>query len=375
LPPGCTETYCSLFDEAVVEGRGLLAALEVRADGTSGYHFDGAKPSHVQWSLVDTLEVGHGTVIEVIFNANDPDNLINDNGWFAIVADRIESITVDLSEFAEGALTFDMRIVQNGTIVDGLEVRMDCVWPCGSEELWVADPPALNNWQTYSFPMQRLIATGLDITKVNNLFSFKPMWGSQIGQYIIHLDNIRLTKEYASEVIVPPEPLESLSKIYYQNGNAEGSAFGVTNNADGTAVTVSEVTEGDATYIDLLYNTDTPSPQFYIYPTSGLKYEMTEYFHGEMVFDLRVVSYGENEGVIRVNSFCGWPCRSYPHYSIDRPEEGTWQTFRVPVRELAENGLDLSRIFNGLFLQFHATTSQGLHLQFNNIRWEYLKAE
>lgn len=359
----------------MVEGRGLLAALEVRADGTSGYHFDGAKPSHVQWSLVDTLEAGHDIAIELVFNANDPDNLVGDNGWFALVSDMVESNTIDLSEFAAGALTFDMRIVQNGQAVDLLEIRMSCVYPCSSEELWVADPAALNSWQTYTFPMQRFIATGLDIAKVNNLFEFKPMWGSQIGQYIIQLDNIRLTKQYESGAIVPPEPLASLTRVYYQNGNAEGSAFGVTNNTDGTAVSVSEMTEGDATYIDLFYNTDTPSPQFYVYPLSGLKYDMTEYFHGELIFDLRVVSYGENEGVIRINSFCGWPCRSYPHFSIGRPEEGSWQTFRVPVRELVENGLDLSRIFNGLFLQFHATTSQGLHLQLNNIRWEYLKAE
>jgi hypothetical protein len=136
-------------------------------------------------------------------------------------------------------------------------------------------------------------------------------------------------------------------------------------------VTTSEITEEGQTYIDLLFNTDLPSPQFFVYPLSGLKYDLTEYFHAELVFDLRVVNYGNSDGVIRINSFCGWPCRAYPHRSIGRPDEGVWHSIRVPIRELVENGLDLSRISNPLFLQFHGEATQGLHLQLNNIRWEY----
>ncbi|WP_187410940.1 putative glycoside hydrolase [Saccharophagus sp. K07] len=351
-----------MFDDAIVEGRGHLAAFEWLESNTGGYHFDGSQPSHVQWELVEVPS--RGNVLEVTFNGNDPDDLAGDNGWFGITAGTDETIAMDLSAFANGAVAFDMRILQQGANADMLDFKMECGYPCTSEEFWLADPAELGEWQSYEISIQALIETGLDITKVTNLFVFKPTWGWQHGQYVIQLDNIELKKTYTSNIELPEAPKTRLQTIYYQNGLADNSGYGVA----GSSI-LSEQTEAGSRYIDALFFEDGPAAEFWVY--TNLQSDMTNYFYGEIVFDLRVVNYGGNPGEFTVNSFCGWPCRAIPRYSLGRPVEGIWQTHRIPVRTLAENGLQLHRVVNPLVLQFNGPTREGLEINLNNIRWEY----
>lgn len=311
-------------------------------------------------------EMGRGTVIEVTFNGNDPEELVQDNGWFGIVASTDESITTDLSAFADGAVSFDMRILKNGNAQDMLLLNMDCIYPCTSAEIWVADPAELGQWQTYNISMQQLVATGLDITRVNNLFNFKPNWGQQLGQYVIQLDNIQLKKSYSPTIELPEPPTTSVQKIFYQDGRQDDAGLAISNSF--SAELTEEWQEGK-TVINLVFLADEPASEFWIFTSQ--REDMTDYFYGEIVLDLQVVSYGDNPGEILLNSFCGWPCRAVPEYSIGRPAEGDWQTYRIPVRELVESGLRLDRVVNPIFLKFNGPTRQGLEINLNNIRWEY----
>ena len=375
ISANCPESSCVLFDDGMLEGRGTLAAFEWLASNTGGFHYDGDQPSHVEWQLVNNAE--RGQVVQVTFNGNDPDELVNDNGWFGIVADTDESNTVDLSAFSNGAVSFDMRILQNGTNTDELDFKMECIYPCTSGEIWVADPAELDEWETRKIPMRQLIESGLDITKVNNIFIFKPTWGRQAGQYVIELDNIRLDKTYTPEP-PPAAPTTAQLKVFYENGAAADSGFAITNAQSGMFM---ELSDGISTYINIYLHSDNPPSEFFIFPQleegneEASTFDMSEYYFGEIVFDLQVVSYGANLGEFLVNSFCKWPCRAVPAYSIGRPTEGSWQTHRVPVEDLVENGLRLDRIQNGLHLKFDGTGHQGLEINLNNIRWEYTPAE
>ena len=73
-------------------------------------------------------------------------------------------------EMADGALSFDMRLLQRPT--EPVKLRMDCGYPCSGEMdithvLQAADPDA---WQRMSFPMKCFAQLGVDSSKVNTPF-------------------------------------------------------------------------------------------------------------------------------------------------------------------------------------------------------------
>ena len=73
-------------------------------------------------------------------------------------------------EMADGALSFDMRLLQRPT--EPVKLRMDCGYPCSGEMdishvLQAADRDA---WQRVSFPMKCFAQLGVDSSKVNTPF-------------------------------------------------------------------------------------------------------------------------------------------------------------------------------------------------------------
>ena len=73
-------------------------------------------------------------------------------------------------EMADGALSFDMRLLQRPT--EPVKLRMDCGYPCSGEMdithvLQAADRDA---WQRMSFPMKCFAQLGVDSSKVNTPF-------------------------------------------------------------------------------------------------------------------------------------------------------------------------------------------------------------
>ena len=161
----CSADVCDLFRDQPLLGRGLLADFEWKANGTGGYHFQSAPDAHVQWRLVDTFDSVHNTAIEVTFNANDPSDLVDDNGWFGMAVGNTENTTTDLSAYADGAISFDMRVVRNGQITDNFDVKMEMCTPVRLKNFWVPDGANLGQWQTHTLSIKRMIETGLDIKR------------------------------------------------------------------------------------------------------------------------------------------------------------------------------------------------------------------
>jgi len=142
-------------------------------------YFDGATSNHVNWSLVESGESGHDTVIEVDFKAD------GGNGVF-----YIQSPTgVDLSDFASGKLVFDLKVLDYGSNTSGMVMKVDCGYPCtsGDQSLGVV---ASGAWQTIEVEVNTLAAGGLDLDQVNTGIVIFPTWDDQQGVTFL-LDNVR----------------------------------------------------------------------------------------------------------------------------------------------------------------------------------------
>ncbi len=157
-------------------------------------YFDGTAGNHVGWSLVESGESGHDTVIEATFAADGA------NGVLFIQS----AAGVDLSSFADGNLVFDLKLPEGAT--HGITYKVDCFDPCGTGDQTLAGVVP-GNWQTFEIPVSSLVAAGLDLGKVNSPIVIFPTWGDQQG-VSFQLDNVRWE-------VGEPEPPESASGVIY----------------------------------------------------------------------------------------------------------------------------------------------------------------
>jgi hypothetical protein len=383
-----------LFDDSVQNGV-LSAWVDYEnASAVDTYYYDGMFSSHIRWEVLETAEINRGKVIQVVFNALDENDQQQDNGWFGISTSQNNG-TTDLSGFENGALSFDMRIIQNGTVHKNLLVKAECKFPCSAKDFALEDP-SIGVWKTYKVPMKYLIDGGLDIKNVNNLFVIAPNWRMQLGQYIIQLDNIKFEKNYTPASVAIEKP--SSDKLFIPAALEYG--FAVQHSTpDSLNINWSDPFDVElisASSFLLIYTN--PMSQNRIYPNRDL----SDFYHGNIVFDLNVINYAGATGefiasAISDPSFslgsniltriisCG-PCLdqasqksigtlykslTIPDYRIPAPAAGEWTTYYVPVKDLVDKGLKLNEVFSPLVLQFTGPTNQNFRLQVRNLRWEY----
>ena len=81
-----------------------------------------------------------------------------------------EPVNMRQLEMADGALSFDMRLLKKPT--QPVTLRMDCGYPCSGEMdiTSVLETAARADWQKLSFPMKCFAQLGVDSTKVNTPF-------------------------------------------------------------------------------------------------------------------------------------------------------------------------------------------------------------
>jgi hypothetical protein len=86
---------------------------------------------------------------------------------------------------------FDVRVLDWGSTVNGLEFKLECIWPCESASFPLTIPN-LNQWYHFSFDVNQLQATGFDLTKTDMGFQIFPAWeGGSMNGIHFQLDNIR----------------------------------------------------------------------------------------------------------------------------------------------------------------------------------------
>lgn len=187
------------FDECTAPGFGSWVAYESSDRGGQIFHRQGQGDYHVQWQRVDSGDPDHGMVMEITWNANDSAHLEDARGWFGLAMPGAAATAgADLSAYAQGALSFDMRLVyhEQPTSAAGFVTKMECVYPCSSAEMPIVNGNSSYAWQTHSYPISQLTATGLNLTKVNHAVVIQPDWFAQEHNVTVQIDNIRLSRSY-----------------------------------------------------------------------------------------------------------------------------------------------------------------------------------
>lgn len=239
----CAASGDSVFGDCIAPGFGPWLAYE--SSGRTGqiFHYAGEGDYHVQWQLVDSGDSSRGEVMEIRWNANDPNHQEDARGWFGLALPGSSSTTgVDLNTYLDGAISFDMRLTYHGQPASAAPFifKMECVHPCVSAEMPILDGHTSFDWQTHTFSVRDLVASGLNVNKVNHMFVIQPDWFNQEQDVTVQIDNIRLSKTYT-----PPPPVDGCparGNVTYTlarsaNPNAdEQEAYGLITTAMDTAV-------------------------------------------------------------------------------------------------------------------------------------------
>jgi beta-glucanase (GH16 family) len=137
----------------------------------------------LDFELIDTEDPDHGTVIQTTFNTNE-----------AVVYFQAP-VTYDLTDWTEGFVEFDLRVLDLGARARGFMMKVDCVHPCSSGDFSIGDP-AVGEWIHYKVPIADLLAhsgSSLDLAMVNTPLVIFPNWGNQEG-VVMQVDNVAWTR-------------------------------------------------------------------------------------------------------------------------------------------------------------------------------------
>ncbi|RMF99351.1 MAG: glycoside hydrolase family 16 protein [Gammaproteobacteria bacterium] len=226
-----------VYDDAVD-----LVTWDVGINGAdSGSNFanygDPSDPNNkVNWREIPApLDPARGNVLEVTFNDSSAFGV-----WF------IQStVPRDLSAYSEGAVEFDIKVLDYANNTAGMTMKIDCVFPCTSNDRplgRIAD----GVWETVSVPVASLIATGLDVNQVNTGLVVFPTAQNQVGKQVFLLDNIR----WVSTTTAPPLQQIDLPVTFddlntnYTMIDFEGQGTFLTTDPDDPSNQVAQTTKG-----------------------------------------------------------------------------------------------------------------------------------
>ena len=236
-----------VFDDAVnlpVWDRGIVAS-----DSGTGFsdYTDGTNPANkVNWQVITDVDAERGEVVDVTFNNSSAFGV-----WFFG-----SSGAVDTNAYAAGAVQFDLIVDDYGNS-DGMTFKIDCFFPCtsGDKNLGkVAD----GVWETITYPVASLTATGLDLDNVNVGLVLFPT--TQSGTIRFRVDNVRWVADSDAiplEQIDLPVDFDNLL-VDYSLIDFEGASTSIiedpTDSTNNVASTVKG--EGAATFAGTVIGTD-----------------------------------------------------------------------------------------------------------------------
>lgn len=147
-----------------------------------------------------------------------------------------------------------------------------------------------------------------------------------------------------------------------------------TSGNSGNAVSFNIIQSADAgrnKVLDIKY-LDTPAYYGAVHiraPGSPInKIDMSEYAHGKIVFDLKVISHSAQNSALEFSIECTWPCASTTKM-IKTDVLNEWKTYEFSVAEMIDRGLDIKRASTGFSLLPTWAKQDGAHFQVDNVRW------
>lgn len=185
----CPHDAGNVFLDCIDPSWSGITAWQTISDRDDNTYYNNGIDNHVTWSIVDLQDGYHNNVIDIEFHRSDA------NGNFsisALVPEGADIPAIDMTEFTDGYLKFDVRNVGSD---DPLWLAWDlqCGYPCNIASPQAITTEADQEWKTISIRVQDLVTLGLDLSKVSTAIIINPMWGMQAGGHF-QLDNIRWEK-------------------------------------------------------------------------------------------------------------------------------------------------------------------------------------
>lgn len=215
----CTSSPGDLFfDEVCAPWLPVSAYEQNYADASIAYeNTDGNAGGGARFAIVQSSDVDRNKVLDIEY--------LSAPEFFSAVRIRVpdtQTNAMDMSEYANGKIIFDLKVIANSSTNAPLEFDLDCSWPCTSTPKFIrAD--VLNEWKTYEFSVAEMIDRGLDIKRVSMGFMLLPTWGQQAGAHY-QVDNIRWVK---GDAPANPETI-CYSNFFDQPWNNGVSGVGVS---------------------------------------------------------------------------------------------------------------------------------------------------
>lgn len=299
---------------------------------------DAALPGWPLWDCcagsvpsIETDDAEHGQVIEfdVLGNAETVQGFFG-RGGPDLEADPFDATAIQ----SNGVVQFEMKIVSGattGTVPWIFKLEADGnTSDTGDIDLSTSVEgvaPVEGVWQTYTFKLSDLAATGIDLSAIDVVMIF-PAWG-QGGGAIYRVDNVKFYDPDAGSG-GNGGGTETVTETFYDDALADGLAFNFFDNGAGTLV-YSEVAEDDRGSVIEVVKSG-PDGNFYF---EAGDYDLTPWqAQGELVFDLNVLSSDDGVSVL-VKFDSGWP--NVSDYAITLPTTGEWGEIRIPVADILAN--------------------------------------
>ena len=157
---------------------GINAADSGSGSGFANYG-DGTNPDNkVQWEEIAADDPARGQILEVSFSDSEAFGV-----WFIQ-----SSMGMDLSAYAPGVVSFDIKVDDYGDNDAGMTMKIDCIFPCSSGDQSIGKVGD-GDWETVRIPVAQLLAGGLNLATVNTGIVIFPK--DQSIALTFQLDNIQ----------------------------------------------------------------------------------------------------------------------------------------------------------------------------------------
>ena len=131
---------------------GIIAADSGSGSGFANYG-DGTIPDNkVQWEEIAADDPARGQILEVSFSDSEAFGV-----WFIQ-----SSMGMDLSAYAPGVVSFDIKVDDYGDNDAGMTMKIDCIFPCSSGDQSIGKVGD-DDWETVEVPVAQLLGGGLNL--------------------------------------------------------------------------------------------------------------------------------------------------------------------------------------------------------------------
>lgn len=205
----CTEEFGTVFIDCVANDWQLPSYYEMPIDGNSGReiyaHWEGKHSVDVR--IADSDQVERNQILDIQYSRKRINALLR----FHVSSKHGNPI--DMRDFRDGKLVFDLRIL-NRAKASQFFINVQCGWPCKStdREIPFADT---DRWQQIVIPVQELVQSGLDLSRIDSAVNFFPQWNHMQGVHY-QLDNIRWIKGNG-DTSLPYAPERDWSALAHQD--------------------------------------------------------------------------------------------------------------------------------------------------------------